>query len=236
MKDLPVITFAFSAGMLASINPCGFAMLPAFLAYHVAGEHGAPEADDISRTLNSLRLSLLATLGFVGVFLAAGVLLTLGGRGLITITPWAGLAIGALLVALGVWTLVSKRSFRLNLPGPAWDYTSRSPRNMVLFGIAYATASLGCTLPVFLAMAGSALAMQSYVSGLLVFLSYGVGMGVVLAAVAVGAALFRDAVSRYIRRILPYVHMVSALALIGAGLYLVYYQISVSPIVRGGLP
>src|SRR5574341_1946033 len=114
MKDLPVITFAFSAGMLASINPCGFAMLPAFLAYHVAGEHGAPEADDISRTLNSLRLSLLATLGFVGVFLAAGVLLTLGGRGLITITPWAGLAIGALLVALGVWTLVSKRSFRLN--------------------------------------------------------------------------------------------------------------------------
>ena len=27
------LTFAFTAGLVATINPCGFAMLPAYLSY-----------------------------------------------------------------------------------------------------------------------------------------------------------------------------------------------------------
>ena len=233
MNAIP-LAFAFSAGMLASVNPCGFAMLPAFVSYYLTGEDDT-DSGSATRILQSLSLSLPVTVGFVSVFLVAGAAITLGGRAIVRITPWAGLAIGVLLIVLGGWSLLSKRSIPINVPAPTIDYSSRSPRNMLLFGLAYAIASLGCTLPIFLSIVGSALALGSFFPSLLVFLSYGLGMGVVLAAVALGAALFQGAVARHLRRVLPYVHSVSALALIGAGLYLIYYQLFVNPLLLGGI-
>ena len=233
MSALP-LAFAFSAGMLASVNPCGFAMLPAFVSYYLTGEVDT-DSSSATRILRSLTLSLPVTVGFIGVFLVAGAAITLGGRALIQITPWAGLVIGVLLIVLGGWSLLSKRSIPIKIPTHSFDYSSRSPRNMLLFGLAYALASLGCTLPIFLSIVGSALALGSFFPSLLVFLSYGVGMGVVLAAVALGAALFQGTVARHLRRVLPYVHTVSALALIGAGLYLIYYQLFVNPFLWGGI-
>jgi threonine/homoserine/homoserine lactone efflux protein len=50
-------------------------------------------------------------------------------------------------------------------------------------------------------------------------------MGAILAVITVGTALFREAVERWLRRVLPYVHRLSALFLIGAGVYLIYYWI-----------
>jgi len=45
----------------------------------------------------------------------------------------------------------------------------------------------------------------------------------VVALVTVGAALFRGAVAQWLRAAVPHVHRVSALFLLGAGAYLVYY-------------
>lgn len=36
--DTGVVGFALAAGLLAAFNPCGFAMLPAYLALVVLGE------------------------------------------------------------------------------------------------------------------------------------------------------------------------------------------------------
>lgn len=41
--DLDTIGFALAAGLVAAVNPCGFAMLPAYLALVVAGEEGSGE-------------------------------------------------------------------------------------------------------------------------------------------------------------------------------------------------
>jgi len=70
---------------------------------------------------------------------------------------------------------------------------------------------------------GSALAGQSLLTGFGEFVSYALGMGAILITVTLGAALFRGAVARWLRGAIPYVHRASALFLLGAGIYLIYY-------------
>ena len=90
------------------------------------------------------------------------------------------------------------------------------------FGVAYAVSSLGCTLPIFLVVVGSSLA-SGFLQGLLQFLNYALGMGVMVSLVAVGMALLREAALRPLRRLLPYVERLAALFLILAGAYLIAY-------------
>ena len=57
---------------------------------------------------------------------------------------------------------------------------------------------------------------------LALFVAYSLGMGLVLTAVALGAALFRGVVSTSLRRVLPFVQQVSALLLVVAGGYVLW--------------
>jgi cytochrome c biogenesis protein CcdA len=104
----------------------------------------------------------------------------------------------------------------------------RSLRYAFLFGIGYAIGSLSCTLPIFLVVVGSSLASQDLVDSTIQYLGYGLGMGAILIAVAVGAALFRGEVSRDMRRALPCVHRPSAPFLLSAGAHLVYYWLFIA--------
>ena len=72
---------------------------------------------------------------------------------------------------------------------------------------------------------GGSLANQGLLAALGQFIGYALGMGTVLIAVTVGAALFRETVSRLLRRVVPPVHRVSALFLMGVGAYLIYYWV-----------
>jgi len=55
-------------------------------------------------------------------------------------------------------------------------------------------------------------------------------MGSVILAVTVGTALFRRALSRWLDRLTPYDHRFSALFLMGASGYLVFYWIFIAGI------
>jgi cytochrome c-type biogenesis protein len=57
------------------------------------------------------------------------------------------------------------------------------------------------------------------------FIGYALGMGTIIFAVTIGAALFRRAMARWMRLVTPYIHRVSAMFVIGAGAYLVYYWV-----------
>jgi len=74
-----------------------------------------------------------------------------------------------------------------------------------------------------LVVVGSSLASRDLVGSTVQFVGYGLGMGAILIAVTVGAALFRGAVSRGLRAVVPHVHRMSALFLLGAGAYLIYW-------------
>ena len=222
---LPV-GFAFAAGMVASVNPCGVLMLPSYALYQVgAADEGAATA---RRVLRALLVALVATAGFVAVFGAVGAVIAGGGRWLIGAFPWAGLSIGVGMAAAGAWLLVTRKTLGLQAANRVKVQRKRTIGNAFGFGISYAIGSLSCTLPIFLAVVGGALASDRPLSAFGQLLAYAGGMGSVLIAAIVGTALFSQAAFKWLNRVTPFMNRMSAFFLIGAGAYLVYYWVSVA--------
>ncbi|MBI2845015.1 MAG: cytochrome c biogenesis protein CcdA [Chloroflexi bacterium] len=224
--EITPIFYALGVGALATVNPCGFAMLPAYLAYYLGTqEAGFTKASAFARSSRALIIGATVTLGFILLFGFAGSIISAGARFLIGWMPWFGLLIGVVLVLLGFWLLTGRW-----IGIPFLERINIRPRGglvgMFLFGIAYAIASLSCTLPVFLLVVGGALTTEGIFSGFLQFVAYGVGMGLVITALTLSAALFKGVLATFLRRFIPYIERLSAVLLLGAGLYIVYYWLS----------
>ena len=222
--DALPVSYAFGAGMLASVNPCGFIMLPAFAAlYFTSG--GAEQSPTAARRLwRAFAMGILVTLAFVVTFGLAGTIISAGGYVITRWIGWAGLAVGGALMLLGAYQLVTRRSLFANVTAGIRVQRSTSLTGVLLFGIAYAVASLSCTLPIFMAVAGSIFAGDSgYVESVGRFLHYAAGMGLVLTAITLGIALFREQTTRAVGKMLPYVESMGNLLLVFAGGYLVWY-------------
>ncbi len=178
------ITLAFSAGALAAFNPCGFALLPGWAAVLVSGEG---RGDDLlARLVRALRAGAVATAAFLVVFGAAGILFSLGFAALGRYLAFAGLAIGLVLAALGTLLLVDGHAPGLKVARRAGGGTG--VRAIFGFGIAYALSSLSCVLPVFVLTLGLA-AGEPFWTRVGGFVGFALGMGTVLALIAVAAAL-----------------------------------------------
>ena len=226
--------FAFSAGLLATVNPCGWAMLPSFVSYYLGSREEGFEARPLAgRVGEGLTLGLLVTAGFLAVFGTAGLVISAGLRVVVKFMPLAAFAVGIALVLLGLWLLAGK-NLPFSLPTPRIDVRARNPKSVFLFGMAYAFASLSCTLPVFLAVVGASLATAGFVGSALMFGTYAAGMATVLMAVALSAALLKGTLTQWFRKVLPYVHRVGAILLILAGMYLIWYQGRFLPFVFAG--
>jgi cytochrome c biogenesis protein CcdA len=217
MSGVPV-SLALVAGALATLNPCGFPLLPAYLSLYVgAREERLPPAG--GRVLQGLFTGLAVTGGFLGVFVAVGLPVAYGAGRVSDALPWVGVVLGGLLVALGILTLAGWAP-KLT---PRWGVRARTTRGVgpaLLFGVGYGVASLGCTLPVFLAVVGTA---AGGASTALVFAVYGAGMAVVVTALALAAAFLREGLARGLKRVLPYMSRIAGALLVAAGGYLAYY-------------
>ncbi len=98
--------------------------------------------------------------------------------------------------------------------------------------MAYGLASLSCTLLIFLVAVGSAFTGQGVAAGVARFLAYGLGIGVVLMALTLSLALFKGVLVGYLRRVMSYVERAGAVLLVGAGIYIVYYWLTLSQLLR----
>lgn len=219
--DFGPITLALAAGGLSTVNPCGFAMLPAYLSFYVgANEEQLPSAG--SRTAQGLLTGLMVSAGFLLVFGIVGLPITYGATQIVRAIPWAGITLGIALLAVGVATLLG-RKISMTITNPVRPGQTRQPKTMFVFGIGYGIASLGCTLPVFLAVIGASLATQGPGSALTVLVAYGAGMAIMLMLFSTGAALVRDGLVRTVRKMMPYMNRITGTMLTVAGIYLTYY-------------
>ncbi|KAA3644018.1 MAG: cytochrome c biogenesis protein CcdA [Chloroflexi bacterium] len=229
------LAFAFTAGLFATVNPCGWAMLPSFVSYYLGSKEEAyAEKPFSARLWEGIVLGLLVTAGFLAIFGTVGIAISAGLRFIIQWMPLAALVVGVTLVLLGLW-LFSGKSLPFSLPTPDLNMNAHNPRSVFLFGVAYAIASLSCTLPIFLAVIGAGLTAAGPVASVAMLLTYGAGMAVVLMAVSLSAALFKDAVTQWFRKLLPYMHKFGAAMLIIAGIYLIWFQGRYIPLVLAGL-
>lgn len=233
MPDVPLF-LALAAGVVAAVNPCGFALLPAYLSLLVVGDEPPSRSAAVGR---ALVLTAAMTGGFVAVFGVAGLLLAPLMGALERSLPWFTVGFGALLAGLGGWLLAGRA-----LPSLPWR-PARAPRlrgtwwSMALFGAAYALASLSCTVGPFLAIVGSSARSGSAVAGVGLFLGYALGMGLVVGALAMAVALARASLVRRLRRAAAATSRAGGGLLVLAGAYVAWYgRYETHALARPGTP
>lgn len=219
MADLP-LALALTAGMLAAVNPCGFALLPAYLSLLVLGEDSPTRGAAVARAVAA---TAAMTLGFAGVFGVFGLVVAPVASQVQQHLPWFTVFFGLLLAGAGVWLLAGRE-----LPSPAPKLrrapgVGRSLPSMALFGGAYAVASLGCTIAPFLAIVVSAFRSGSAGQGLLLFGAYAAGMGAIVGVAALAVALARTATVDRLRGVGAVASRFGGGLLVVVGAYTAYY-------------
>ena len=224
LPNLDAVSLALGAGMLAAVNPCGFALLPAYLGIFVLDERPG-RAAALGR---AVRATAAMTLGFAAVFAIFGLAIMPVASSVTGQLPWFTVVLGVTLAVAGAWVLLGRRL--PSLPVPRVRRRARSPRpvtdslaSMAGFGASYAVASLGCTIAPFLAVVVTAFRAGSALEGGVLFLAYAAGMGLVVGAAAVAVALARRGVLDRVRRAGSVLPRVAGALLLVAGAYVAWY-------------
>ena len=220
--------YAVLAGMVASVNPCGFALLPAYLGLYLDGDRDT--VSPARRAGRAVTISLTMTASFVLLFGAVGILAGLAASGLTSSLPWIGTAVGAGLILTGGimasgWQIGSalnprptRRLRRAALAGGIGGYAA--------YGAAYALASLGCTLPVFLSVVATSFQLHGVVAATGQFMLFGLGMGIVLTVVTTATAFLGHGLARLLRALAPHAAWMTAVLMWLAGAYVLYYWLT----------
>ena len=221
-----LVGLAFAAGLVAALNPCGFAMLPAYLLLVVRGQPHEGASGQWSAVGRALAATVGMALGFIAVFGSFGALTISAASTVQRYLPYGTVVIGLVLVVLGV-CLLSGRELTALTPrplGPRWAPTARL-WSMFGYGVSYAIASLSCTIGPFLAVTAAGLRSGSVLTGVSIYLAYVVGLTLVVGVLALAAATASSAVAERLRRIVPFVNRISGALLALVGLYVAYYGI-----------
>ncbi|HEX8632444.1 MAG TPA: cytochrome c biogenesis CcdA family protein [Catenuloplanes sp.] len=232
MGETP-LALAVAAGMLAAVNPCGFALLPAYLSLLVLDDAAPGRFGGITRALSA---TAAMTLGFVAVFGLFGLVLAPVAGQIQRHLPWFTAGLGVLLAAMGVWLLTGRTLPGLRLPVPGQAAVTRSWPSMVAYGVAYAAASLSCTIGPFLAIVVASARAGSAVEGVALFVAYAAGMGLVVGAAALAVAVAHQSLLGRVRRLAPVISRLAGVLLLAAGAYIAYYGWYEIRLLRGRAP
>ena len=217
------LAFPLAAGLIAAFNPCGFAMLPAYLAYFLGHELKSPP-DGYQGFLNGVKVSVTLSAGFVFVFALVGILTNtlISENSIEERAGYITLPIGIILILLG---LAMIRGYQPNIKIPKLHIKNfnRQLPSIFLFGVSYAIVSIGCSAPIFFITVGSSFSRDGVINGVAVFITYALGMSIVVTFLTISLALTRTMIAKNMRRILPYLSPISGLLLTGAGFFLASY-------------
>ena len=231
LRDLLPLGFAYGAGMVSAVNPCGFVMLPAYLGLYLGvNEKDAVRVHPVFHMIRALRVGGSVTLGFVALFGAAGMLIAVGARAaVVDIVPWLGLVIGIALALTGSWMVGGGKlytGFAAQAASRIGDPGQVNAKGYFLFGLSYGIASLSCALPIFLSVIGTSFAVSDIPTSLGQFILFAVGMGTVILALTLGMAFFKGALLGVMRKALPYVQPIGSWLMVVAGSYIVFYWLT----------
>ena len=212
---------SFGSGLLAAVNPCGFVLLPTYLLYFL-GLQGNRPGEARSGIRRALLVSAALSAGFMSVFVVVGSITRLFTDWINQNAKYLALVIGLALVVLGIAMLFG---YRIPFTTPKLDGggRDRTVASMYVFGLAYAVASIGCTLGPFSATVLGTIDTEGFVPGLLAIGLYGIAMSLLITALTITIALAQDGLLRSLRQGMRYVETASAVVMILSGLYLAWY-------------
>ena len=211
---------SFGSGLLAAVNPCGFVLLPTYLMYFlgVSGRPGTQRATIRRALLVSAALSA----GFMTIFIVVGGVSRLFTDWLNQNAKYVSLLIGVALVILGIAMLFG---YRLPFSTPKLETGKRDQTvaSMYVFGLAYAIASIGCTLGPFSATVLGTIDTDGFFQGIIAIVLYGLAMSLLITTLTVTLALAQGGLLKSLRIGMTYVEIASAVIMILSGLYLTWY-------------
>lgn len=169
----------FTAGMLATFNPCGFAMLPAYLGAFVTGDRGG----NSNSLVRAISFSTAMATGLVLTFGAFSFLVAPLSGSIEQYLPYVTYVMAAVLAIIGILMLfgIGIGLTRLFRPSIA---PNRSFISQVGYGITFALASLSCTIGPFLAVIATSLNADSWFGVTVSMAGYGVGMSTTVLVLA----------------------------------------------------
>jgi cytochrome c biogenesis protein CcdA len=220
MIDTAALGFALGAGLVAALNPCGFAFLPGYLGLVIAG--GGADTSRPAAVARALGATVAMSAGFLTVFGLFGLLVSPLIASAQKYLPFATVVIGVLLIGLAVW-LLAGRDITVVMPKVSDGHPTAQLRSMYGYGVGYAVASLSCTVAPFLAVIGTTFKQGSTLTGILAFVAYAGGMSITVGVAAVGVALAGAAAAGTFRRFLPHIGRIVGAIVLVTGLYVTYY-------------
>ena len=223
--------FALAAGMASAVNPCGFAMLPAYLGLYLGAN--IKEGEPVNPAKNLGRAVLVGgavSAGFILLFGLVGAIVGVSASFVSDVLPWLGLVIGIGLVMVGAWMVGGGKLYTglaARAAGHMGDPGQVSAKGYFMFGLSYGTASLSCTLPIFISVVGIGVAGFSAQTVVGNFFLYALGMGLVIMALTIGMAFFKVAMVAMMRKALPYIQPIASGFMVVAGTYIMFYWLTI---------
>jgi len=213
--------------MVALVNPCGFALLPAYLGFFLGLDDGEEAEKSNIIALNraqvvglSMSAGFLAVFGVLGLFLA-GTITGLQESGWL---PRITVVIGVGLVVLGIAMFAGFQPL-VKIPKLNKGGGSRSIGSMFIFGVSYAIASLTCTIGIFLSAIGTSTGGASFGERFGSFVSYAIGMGLLATVLTLAVGFGKKGIVSRFRQLLPKINLASAAILVVVGIYVALYGI-----------
>lgn len=214
-------SLSFTTGLIAAINPCGFVLLPTYLLYFLGMEAG--RADDQRTSIGrALKVGGAVSAGFLLVFLVIGAITRWQSTWFQDKAPWIALVVAVLMVILGLAMLVGYR-LPFTTPKMSIGRKDRSVRSMFVFGVAYAVASIGCTLGPFITRVLAGITRSGFLTGLINFALYALAMGLVVIGLTVSLAMANRWLLGVLRKGMQHVETVAGVVVLLSGVYLFWY-------------
>lgn len=212
--------YSFILGVLAAVNPCGFVLLPTYLIFFL-GTREEPNLKTGERLRRALVVSSGISLGFLAIFFVIGVISRLFTQWIELNAKYASLAIGIVLVIGGARMLTGwTPKFAVPQIGGVQTKTFRAT---VIYGVAYAVASIGCTIGFLTTAVFGSIALHGFISGVLSILLYGLGMAMLVTALTVSLAFAKTGILTIVRNQLHLIQRLGAIFVTLTGIYLVFY-------------
>lgn len=213
--------YSFILGVMAAVNPCGFILLPTYLLYYLGTELNRENESPAVTLRRGLGVGIAVSSGFIGLFLIVGIISRAFTNVIRDNAKYAALVIGIGLIGMGIAMF---RGWKPPVTQPNMTMQKqRTWRNMFLFGIAYAVASIGCTIGLLVSVILGSVGRHGFVSGVLSIALYGLGMGLLVTSLTVALAFARFGMVSNLKKSFPLFDKVSAIAVTLTGMYLAWY-------------
>ncbi len=211
---------AFLTGLLSFFAPCAFPLLPGYISYYLGRAEGG------TTLRSSATAGIAAATGINGIFALIGVAVALGGAVVKSYLAYLSPAVGVAIIILGLVMLLgpSGLAFFATFERLLSSYAAKlggksSDSGLVMYGVGYGLAVMGCQAPVFIALIFAGLAAGGAVQAIMVFLAFSVGMGCMMIAVSLLAGTAKRTMLDRLKALMPYINRACGLILMLVGLY-----------------